>query len=863
MFSLKLFGGVSLMGDDGPVAGPAAQRRRIALLSLLAAASEGGISREKLVGYLWPDTASDQARRFLADSVYALRKALGQEAILGQGDNLSLNPVLVRSDVVEFRQALARGDRHAAVAQYQGPFLDGLYVPGMPEFEHWVEAEREHCARVFAQTIEALAEEREAEADSAGALGWWRRLAAHDPYSSRVALRLMQALEAAGDPGGALQHERVHAALLREALDIEPDAEVVALAERMRSPAVAPPNRDTTRSSQPLISVAAPHAEPASALPGAGEFPAEREREGPRPASDPGPATPPTSAGRGAAEPVRRSRRVMRAALLLLLGGMLGAAVVVLRSPTPKSERVFVAVFENQTGDPTLDPLGQMAADWIARGLLQTGSLEVVAPGARPDAQGEGERGNRALAEKTGAGTMISGAYYREGDILRWQVQVTDATRGILLQTLAPLRVPADSATAGVELLRQQVAAVLASRFDWSQELREITTRSEPPSYDAYLAYVEGIQLFGLQIERAVERFDRAWALDSTFYSARLFSILGNTQLRNLPRADSMLRGLLSHREALSPFERAFLDRSRSDLAGDRAGALRAARRMTDLTPGSQFILGHAAQAVWSNRPREATEVLRRLDPKFGLIPGHAAEEFMTAARHMLGEHRQELRGARQSRLQQPGLLTFWWEVRALVALGRVGEAERLLEESLTLPPQPGWTAADLLRNAGAELSAHGYAEAATRTWEKALVWYALRPEAEQPGHRHSLARTLYEASRWPEARALFEQLAAEQTGNVQFLGHLGTLAARRDDREEAERLSAALAASAQPYLRGGHTLWRARIAAQLGEREQAVHLLREAFAQGQPSGVWVHTDPDLRPLRNLSAFRELIRPKG
>jgi hypothetical protein len=46
--------------------------------------------------------------------------------------------------------------------------------------------------------------------------------------------------------------------------------------------------------------------------------------------------------------------------------------------------------------------------------------------------------------------------------------------------------------------------------------------------------------------------------------------------------------------------------------------------------------------------------------------------------------------------------------------------------------------------------------------------------------------------------------------------------------------------------------------------------LLREAFAQGQPSGAWVHTDPDLGPLRNrdrtrytqLRSVRRLI-PQG
>jgi hypothetical protein len=61
-----------------------------------------------------------------------------------------------------------------------------------------------------------------------------------DPFNSGVALRLMHALEAAGDRSGAIQHARIHAALLREELDADPDADVAAFAERLR---LEPPRR--------------------------------------------------------------------------------------------------------------------------------------------------------------------------------------------------------------------------------------------------------------------------------------------------------------------------------------------------------------------------------------------------------------------------------------------------------------------------------------------------------------------------------------------------------------------------------------------------------------------------------------------
>jgi predicted Zn-dependent protease len=111
------------------------------------------------------------------------------------------------------------------------------------------------------------------------------------------------------------------------------------------------------------------------------------------------------------------------------------------------------------------------------------------------------------------------------------------------------------------------------------------------------------------------------------------------------------------------------------------------------------------------------------------------------------------------------------------------------------------------------------------------------------------LARTLYEAGKFDQARKLYEQLFAEQPGSVEALGQMGTLAARRKDAVEANRISGILAAMSDRHLRRSPDVWRARIAAQLGERARAVELLREAFAGGLHYGLWMHTDPDLASL--------------
>jgi DNA-binding SARP family transcriptional activator len=198
---------------------------------VLASSGERARSRERLLALLWPDRDTEHARNLLNQAVYSLRKALGDDAIRSVGDDLRLNPGAVAAGVVDFEAALARGSHAAAATLYHGPFLDGFFLSDAPEFEHWAAGERDRLAAAYARALEALAE---GAGDVGAAVDWWKARAAHDPFDSRVALRLMQALEAGGNPAGALQHAGVHARLLQAELGVDPAPEMQALTARLR-----------------------------------------------------------------------------------------------------------------------------------------------------------------------------------------------------------------------------------------------------------------------------------------------------------------------------------------------------------------------------------------------------------------------------------------------------------------------------------------------------------------------------------------------------------------------------------------------------------------------------------------------------
>jgi tetratricopeptide (TPR) repeat protein len=232
----------------------------------------------------------------------------------------------------------------------------------------------------------------------------------------------------------------------------------------------------------------------------------------------------------------------------------------------------------------------------------------------------------------------------------------------------------------------------------------------------------------------------------------------------------------------------------------------------------------------------------------------------------MIGAHRAELNAARNGRQRHPDEVdAVVYEVRALAALGRVEEVKDVLEAALALPPGATWGHAEPAAEAAWEFRAHGSYEAAQQAFDLAIDRLRMHtPDTSRvTEHHYALGSTLYGAERWREAHELFVELAERSPHDTRFQGYLGILQARLGNQDAALQISDELAAVDLPFGRGENTLWRSRIAALLGDRQQAVELLRSAINEGVYFGIWLHRDPDFESLRDYPPFQELLRPKG
>jgi len=183
-----------------------------------------------------------------------------------------------------------------------------------------------------------------------------------------------------------------------------------------------------------------------------------------------------------------------------------------------------------------------------------------------------------------------------------------------------------------------------------------------------------------------------------------------------------------------------------------------------------------------------------------------------------------------------------------------------VIDESMAMAFTSSYSPGTVMRYAAEELRAHGHEEAAMEIANRAVEWY--QSHLTPTRYRSALARALYLAKRWDEAHPFFEKLADENPDNINYKGYLGTLAARRGNREKALEIFNELQQMDRPYLYGDHNYWCACISSLLGKHQQAVVLLKEAFAQGFSSPINLHRDMDLEPLRDYPPFQELVRPK-
>ncbi|MBX7120035.1 MAG: hypothetical protein K1X31_13665 [Gemmatimonadaceae bacterium] len=629
MFRIRLLGTPHLAGPKGGVPqGP----RRLAILACLAAAGPAGLTRDKLIARLWPETDEERARRNLSQLLYAMRTELGVDLVEGTG-TVRLAAGQCTCDVLEFDAAITARDDVAALQAYGGPFLDGFHLTESSEFSQWADTERERRADLARMAAVRLAESAAGEDRIAA----WQRVVALDPLSAPPTLRLMEAFAARGDRTAAVRVAEKHAALLKAELDTAADPAILRRAAELRAapvdaaadaPSAAHPEANAASTSHAAAAVAAPGGAPREAA--VGERVAAETRAG---------------EARPAGSTTARERP------LALVAGLVGLTVLGLlawsqRAPARllPDEYVIIAEFVNRSGDSLLTH----SVGAAAKAALQQSAHVVPLPRARVrralarmQLQDSTDRLDPTLAlevaQREGVRFVLSGEVLAVGDRRQVVSHIIEASTGREVVTRSFDAQNDDAILEAVDRLAAAMRRDLGearATVATARPLPDVTTRSLP----ALQAYAMAIDA---DVREDADAYPnlllRAVALDSNFASAH--AKLGELYAFNndVPNSARHFRRALELAEGL-PIEEALRIRISAAWArGDRNTTVQLSRTYLSLRPrdsGAWARLGYAYfSAGQSAEARAAYRVADSLQPLTAGSVLNVGTSWLTTAR--------------------------------------------------------------------------------------------------------------------------------------------------------------------------------------------------------------------------------------
>ena len=634
MTLIRLFGGASLERDGAILSGPAAQRHRLALLSLLCVSHPRPMSRDKLLGYLWPERDTAHARNLLKQAVHVLRKTLGEEAVVSAGDELRLGSPPLECDLLSFGEAVAAGDWERASGIYSGPFLDGFFLSDAPEFERWVDQERERLGREWRQALATLAEQQLAAGDTDAARRSWQHLLADDPHDARATIALMETLERMGDRAGAIRQAQLHEILLERDFGAGPDGAVRAAADRIRSgdgPEDSTSPEPEAQGSGPVTTAPPPaHGEPVAT-----DIHEQHQ-----------------DVSRGATWRWKRTTGIVTA--LLLLGTLAWISTRALSDQRDAITRIAVLPLANLTGDPAQDYFVAGMHDALISELAQVKALTVFSRQSVLRYQ-DSDLPLPAVAGELGADAIVEGTVFKSGDSVRISVQVVQANpeKHLIAETFTgplnrALALQGEVARAVAEAMRAHVSPAVRERLAHKRPV-------DPAAQDIYLSGLYHLERasYGqilptserlVEIQLAIANLEQAVTLDSTWATAYAKLALASHWLASysegeaeeyFPRSKAAAQRAL----ALDSTESqawASLGFVRFLYEWDWVGAEKAIRRAIELEPNSHHWIYALYLRAAGRHDESIAEYLKAeaRDPTSDALKAQVASEYACAGRY-------------------------------------------------------------------------------------------------------------------------------------------------------------------------------------------------------------------------------------
>ncbi len=234
-FYVCLFGFVQVKRDGVVLAGFESEKA-LALLGYLAV-QRRPVARRHLAGLLWGEKTEARALSNLRRVLHNLTRLLPGCLNVTRHTIEFLPSEHCRTDTGQFEALSATGrpdDLAEAIRLYRADFMEGMSLPGCPEFELWLVGEREFWRQRVIQSLQTLIDYHRRRGDDEQGIRFASRLIALAPWREEGHRQLMRFLARSGQRAAALAQYETCRRILQEELGVSPSPETRALYKRIR-----------------------------------------------------------------------------------------------------------------------------------------------------------------------------------------------------------------------------------------------------------------------------------------------------------------------------------------------------------------------------------------------------------------------------------------------------------------------------------------------------------------------------------------------------------------------------------------------------------------------------------------------------
>ena len=236
---IRGFGAGQVWVDGNMISAKEWQTQSVRELFFYFLAAGRPLTREQVGVQLWPER-EDPARfriRF-KNEIYRLRRVVGQDTILFDGDTYRFDPLADHEYDVEAFKAYLKKASSAGRSEEKMHFYEravelvkGRYLEGVSAV--WVMAEQEHLHRAYMAAVQNLAEIYQKESLTTKLIDLCQRALGLDKTAEVLYRLLMQAYARLGDKASVVRTYQMCEKNLEERLQVPPSAETKELYEQL------------------------------------------------------------------------------------------------------------------------------------------------------------------------------------------------------------------------------------------------------------------------------------------------------------------------------------------------------------------------------------------------------------------------------------------------------------------------------------------------------------------------------------------------------------------------------------------------------------------------------------------------------